>query len=200
MSIFEKCWPVIKQHEGTRFTNYAWDPGAATKFGITLRTARAYLGILDFDVDVNGVVDEDDIRLMDEPRAKRFYNHWWNKFGYSKIVDQQVACKCMDMSINMGPRGVARNGRIYGAHVMIQKGVNNCGYALILDGKLGPVTFAAINDCDSRELLLELCHLQSDHYRNWCDGFTKIPGDREVARLGLMKRAAWPFVKDGYLS
>jgi lysozyme family protein len=105
----------------------------------------------------------------------------------------------MDMSINMGPRGVAKSGRTYGAHVLVQKAVNACGYHLLEDGRLGTESMKAINACEARELLLELCHQQTEHYRRWCDGFTKVPGDREVARVGLHRRGSWPFSeKDAY--
>lgn len=199
MSTFEKGWPVWREHEGRRFSNHAWDPGGATKFGITLRTAQGSKGI-DFDADGDGDVDARDIEVMDEPKAMEFYRQWWTRYGYEKVVDQQVATKIMDMSINMGPRGVSKKGTIYGAHVMVQKAVNKCGYALLLDGKLGTVSFDAINECEPRELLLEMCFLQTDHYRRWCDGFTNVPGDREKARAGLLERGAWPFLKDKYLS
>lgn len=194
MSSFEKGWPVWRDHEGKRFTDYSWDPGAATKFGITLRTAQAAQGI-DFDVDRDGHIDAHDIQIMEEPKAKEFYQLWWDRYGYSLIVDQQVATKVMDMSINMGPRGISKDGSVYGAHAMVQRAVNLCGYSLIVDGKLGAMSYKEINACDSRELLLELCCLQSIHYSKWCDEDPK----REVARFGLHDRASWPFVPNGYV-
>lgn len=203
MSSFEKCWPVLKSHEGTRYTNYSWDPGGATKYGITLRYAQS-IGALDEDhdgkpdivLDLNddGVIDEKDIMLIDEPKAMEIYGRWWRKCGYSKIVDQMVATKVMDISVNLGPRGVTKSGRIIGAHIMVQRAINACGYKLLEDGYLGPVTFAALNECDPRELLIELCHLQVEHYRAWCDK----DESREVAREGLHARASWPFVNNGY--
>lgn len=198
MAEFVRAWPVLRIHEGTKFSNHPSDPGGATRYGITLRTAQAAEGI-DFDFDNDGDVDVHDIRMMDEPTAMKFYHQWWEKYGYGRIIDQQVATKVMDMSINMGPRGVSKKtGHIYGAHVMIQKAVNRCGYALLLDGKLGNESFGAINDCEARELLVEICFLQAEHYRQWCDAFTHKPGDREMYRVGLHNRAAWPFIKDGY--
>lgn len=199
MSFFEKGWPVWKEHEGVRFSNHPGDPGGATKFGITLRSAQAAQGI-DFDFDKDGHVDIRDIQMMDEVTAIQFYRQWWDRYGYGTIIDQQMATKVMDMSINMGPRGVSKNGIVYGAHVMVQKAVNKCGYALLLDGKLGTESYGTINECDARELLLELCHIQTEHYRNWCDGFTDVPGDREKFRIGLHSRSSWPFVKDGYVN
>lgn len=199
MSEFVKGWPVWREHEGTKFSNHSGDPGGATKYGITLRSAQAAEGI-DFDFDNDGDVDANDIRLMDESTAFKFYHQWWETYHYGQITDQQVANKVMDMSINMGPRGVSqKTGHIYGAHVMIQRAVNRCGYALLLDGKLGTFSIQAINDCDSRELLYELCLLQKAHYNAWCDGFTEHPGDREKFRDGLLARSTWPFAKDKYI-
>jgi lysozyme family protein len=208
MSTFEHAIPTILDHEGRRFTAHAWDPGGATKFGITLRYARAAGAIdadgdgrpdLDLDLDDDGDIDERDIMLLDEPRAREVYRRWWDRQRYDRIVDEHVATKVFDLSINMGPRAVTKSGRVIGAHALVQRAVNACGYRLLEDGHLGPMTIAAVNDCEPRELLLELCHQQTEHYRRWCDGFTKVPGDREVARLGLHKRGAWPFSeKDAY--
>jgi lysozyme family protein len=198
MADFDKGWPVWREHEGRRFTAHPWDPGGATKFGITLRSAQAAKGI-DFDVDDDGDVDARDVELLDEPTAIAFYRQWWNRYAYARITDQQIATKVMDLSINMGPRGVAQSGRIFGAHALVQRAVNACGYRLVEDGILGPVTIRTMNECESRELILELCFHQAEHYRRWLSGFTKIPGDREVARAGLMRRARWPFAAvDGY--
>lgn len=195
MSEFVKSWPVIEDHEGTKYSNHAWDPGGATKYGITLRSAKAAQGI-DFDADHDGDIDEKDIQLMDECTAFKFYHQWWERYHYGNVVDQTVATKVMDMSINMGPKGVSqKTGQIFGAHAMVQNAVNRCGYDLVVDGNLGPKSFEAINECSARELLMELCFLQTEHYRKWCDA----DPSREVAREGLHHRAAWPFVENGYL-
>lgn len=206
MSSFEKSWSTLRDHEGKKFTNHSWDPGGATKYGITLRYAQQVGTVeggkpgIDLDLDDDGDIDAKDIQLLDEPKAMEVYNEWWTRHHYGRIVDQTVATKAMDLSINMGPRGVTKKGTIIGAHILIQRAVNSCGYKLVEDGWLGNKSFEAINDCDARELLFELCERQKKHYENWLAGFTTIPGDREVAREGLLKRAAWPFVKGGYLN
>jgi lysozyme family protein len=191
MASFEKGWPVWKEHEGTRFTKYGWDPGGATKFGITLRyaqqavaAAEVKLDVLDMDHDKD--VDERDIMLLTEPAARAVYQTWWDRQRYGQIVDQMIGTKVMDLSINQGP------GR---AHVFLQRALNACGYHLDEDGRLGPKTLHDTNDAEPRELLLELCYLQTEHYRRWCDA----KPDREAAREGLHARGAWPFTVDSYV-
>jgi lysozyme family protein len=195
MSDFLKAWPVLKVHEGTRYSQYGWDPGGATKYGITLRTARA-LNCIDFDLDDDGDVDSKDIELLTEHDAILFYRLWWDRYEYGKITDQQVATKIMDMSINMGPRGYSKNtNEVYGAHALVQKALNALGHNVVVDGFLGPKSISEINSCTPRDLVVELCVLQMDHYRKWCDQ----KADREVARKGLYHRAYWPYVEDGYV-
>jgi lysozyme family protein len=191
MASFEKGWPTWKQHEGEKFTHYGWDPGGATKFGITLRYMQQALAARELSLDLldrdhDGDVDEQDVMLLTEPAAMEVFRLWWERQGYASIVDQMIATKVMDMSINMGP------GR---AHQYLQRALNTCGYKLAVDGRIGPRTLNAANDAEPRELLLELCHEQTEHYRRWCDA----KPDREGARAGLHNRGAWPFAKDSYL-
>lgn len=193
MSVFEKAWPVLKGHEGKKYTNHSWDPGGPTKYGITLKYLRQVELMrtfvergISFDLDEDGDVDDRDVMMLEEHHAMIVYEEWWDRCGYGNIVDQQVATKSMDMSVNMGPLR---------SHRYIQLAVIACGYTVKVDGLLGTKeSFPAINKCQPRELLLEMCHLQTEHYRRWCDA----KPNREGARIGLHHRGSWPFVPGGY--
>jgi lysozyme family protein len=183
---FEQAIPVILTHEGRRYTNDPADPGGPTKYGITLKyAAQVNARGVGLDMDDDGDVDEVDILLLDESSARAAYRWWWDREGYGRIVDHQIATKVFDLAVNVGPRR---------AHRFLQRALNRCGYALAEDGILGPATIAATNDAESRELLLEVCHEQTEHYRRWCDA----KPERERFREGLHTRGAWPFVAGGY--
>ena len=65
---FNRCLKAVLQHEGG-FVDHPRDPGGATKLGITLGTARAYR----MDLDADGDVDKDDVRLIDGEAAAPVY-------------------------------------------------------------------------------------------------------------------------------
>lgn len=149
---------------------------------------------MDFDLDGDRDVDEDDIMFLTRAQAIQFYRLWWNVQNYGRITDQAVATKVFDLSINMGPRAVGKkSGLVYGAHALVQQAVNDCGYHLTVDGWLGAQSIKAINECNPRELLFALCQRQKAHYDRWCDA----KPERDLFRLGLHRRASWPFTPDG---
>jgi lysozyme family protein len=146
MASFEKAIPVILQHEGG-YVNHPNDPGGATNFGVSLRFLAEHPELGDFDGD--GDVDVEDIRNMTEADAQKVYRvMWWDKYGYGRIIDQTIATKVMDLSVNMGAKR---------AHILLQTALNNAfGLKLTVDGVLGPASFSVINSCtdDTEQTLL----------------------------------------------
>lgn len=135
MAAFEPAITVVLKHEGG-FVNNVNDAGGATNYGISLRFLRDYPGDGDFDGD--GDVDIDDIRKMTLTDAKAIYRkHWWDKYKYEKIVDQTIATKALDLSVNMGASR---------AHKLLQAAINKAfRLNLVVDGALGNASFGAIN-------------------------------------------------------
>ena len=87
------------------FVDHPDDPGGATNFGISLRFLQTLDDIELGDIDGDGDVDYQDISQMKSIDAQLLYfEHWWDKYGYGQIVDQGVANKLLDMSVNMGAR------------------------------------------------------------------------------------------------
>lgn len=146
MSSFEQAIPYILLHEGG-FVNNVNDGGGATNYGISLRFLAEHPELGDFDHD--GDVDIADIKAMTVDDAKRVYKEcWWDKFKYGAIVDQTIATKVFDFSVNMGAKR---------AHVLLQQALNQAyGTKLVCDGILGPATYSVINaaDDDKEQLLL----------------------------------------------
>lgn len=80
------------------FVNHPDDPGGATKFGISLRAHREDIG----DLDGDGDVDEDDVRLVTPEMAIQIYEReYWAPIRGSEYVPP-VAIVMLDTAVNCG--------------------------------------------------------------------------------------------------
>lgn len=136
MSHFELAVAVVLAHEGG-YSEHPADPGGATNFGVSLRWLRNLGdndgdGWLDGDLDRDGDVDPEDIRLLTAGEAANFYRvQWWERYGYERIEDQGLATKLLDMAVNVGHGQAVR---------LLQRAIG-----VQDDGILGPRTLAAAN-------------------------------------------------------
>lgn len=160
MAKFEPAIKILLQHEGG-YVNHPNDPGGATNWGVSLRFLQDQpLRIGDFDGD--GDIDVEDIANMTIEDAKKVYDEcWWTKYKYGSIVDQTIATKVFDFSVNMGaPR----------AHKLLQAAMNKAfSTKLSVDGVLGPASFKLINAIgdgdEEQELLTAYCNEAWDFYQ-----------------------------------
>lgn len=113
------------------------DPGGITNHGISLRFAADAGdldkdGRLDLDVDGNGQVDANDIRAMTKDQAAAIYEaYFWKLLRCPEIQSDGLSLLVFDAGVNQG-RGPAV--------AMLQAALK-----IKVDGKLGPMTMAAIN-------------------------------------------------------
>lgn len=176
MSSFEPAIKVILWHEGGWVDNPA-DPGGETNFGISMLIIKRegitleQLGIKNWDpgclkkMNVNAAID-------------LYRDLFWNKYGYSRFNNQNVATKIFDAAVNMGP------GR---GHKLAQKAANACGATLTVDGILGPASVLGINACEPKAWLTAMAKEMEDYYRNLA---TARPALAVFLRTWL-KRASW---------
>ncbi len=158
MASFDKAIPLILKHEGG-YVNNPNDAGQATNFGVSLRFLKDHPESGDFDQD--GDVDAEDIRNMTMDQAEGIYKqYWWDKFHYGNIVDQTIATKIFDMSVNMGAKR---------AHIITQTAMNKVfGLNLTVDGILGPASLQTINACqedNEQTFLTSICDEQYGFYQ-----------------------------------
>lgn len=132
MVTFDKCIPVILEHEGgSKFTNNPNDPGGATKYGISLLFLKN-LSLSEADIDSDGDIDKDDIKLLSESKAEDLYfKHFWQTMNLEDIKNDLLCLHLFDHGVNAGTKTAIK---------LLQNlvGVRD-------DGNIGSMTLAAIN-------------------------------------------------------
>lgn len=134
MGKFEEAVEYVLKNEGG-YSNHPKDAGGPTNWGIILAVLKqeGMAGDLDFDGDV----DADDIRLLTRDQAIGIYKRqWWDRFGYQGITHNIVATKIFDCAVNMGQAQAAKN---------VQRALLACDISVKIDGIMGPKTRIAIN-------------------------------------------------------
>ncbi|WP_134725856.1 holin-associated N-acetylmuramidase [Paracoccus luteus] len=105
------------------------DPGGATKHGVTLGTLRR-LGV---DLNGDGAVGRDDLRLLTGDRAASIYVQHYFRAPRLDHLPQAVQASVFDMQVNAGGNAVK----------LLQRLVTRMGFACADDGIVGPRTVAA---------------------------------------------------------
>jgi lysozyme family protein len=117
------------------------DPGGLTEFGISLRflvAEGALVANRDLcDVNHDGRIDGHDIRALTSASAAALYRRcFWDAYGLAQLPPP-IDAMMLDQCVNMGPRVAIR---------LLQSAIGG----LKLDGRLGPVTDAAVGACVGR--------------------------------------------------
>lgn len=135
MSRYEVCLAALFPTEGG-YNDRKSDRGGATNLGISLRFAQSAGSTFNFDLDGDGDIDKDDIRLLKPEHARIIYKlMFWDEAGCGKLpapIDGMV----FDQAVNAGPTTAVR---------LLQRAINklNGGVTVVEDGQLGPRTQAA---------------------------------------------------------
>ncbi|WP_428030639.1 glycoside hydrolase family 108 protein [Ancylobacter sp.] len=137
---FQACLEIVFGGEGG-FSNDKFDPGGATKFGITIRTLSAYRG------DEASV---DDVAKLTKDEAKDIYRSlYWNVMKCEQLppgVDLVV----FDHGVNAGPARAVK---------MLQSIVGTAP-----DGSIGPVTLEATRRREAAEIVRRFSQARRDFY------------------------------------
>lgn len=148
MGNFDKAHAFTARWEGG-FVNHASDPGGATKYGVSLRFLREQ-GLHTGDVDGDGDIDEDDIRALTPALAARVLRrNFWDVFPLDN-VQPLCAMVIYDTAVNMG---------VFYARKMAQQALG-----LQVDGRWGPLTWAALKSCDDKKTAVAMCHIRRARY------------------------------------
>ena len=120
---------AILRREGG-YVNDPDDPGGATNFGVTVHTMRR----LGLDLNGDGQVSAADVQLLSRDQARRiFIDHYFTepRIGW---LPEPLQPSVFDMNVNAGLWSVR----------LLQRLCSEMGYALVEDGRIGPVTRANV--------------------------------------------------------
>ena len=172
---FQSCISSILEHEGG-LTKDKRDPGGTTNWGVSLR----YLRSIGYDINGDGVIDDEDIIGMPMLGAVDIYRkYWWDKYRYAGFNELLVVEKVFDMAVNMGAQT---------AHKLLQIAINRLSdKPIAVDGLLGGITLGAANKLNRFVLRKELRACAEHRY---IEILANKP-EMEWARKGWLRRAAW---------
>ena len=160
---------TIREEGG--YVDHPKDPGGATKYGVTIYTAR----INGLDKDGDGDIDKRDVQLLTIEDAVAVYRRgYWNKLQ-ADFLPSGVDIAAYDYGINSGTSRPA-------------KAMQAIVGGLEVDGVIGPISLAAIHEwCDKRsgdEMVNRLCDQRLAFMQR--------------ARHPVTKALLWPTFGDGW--
>lgn len=172
------------------YVNHPDDSGKATKYGITAKTLSKWRG---------RPVTAEDVENLTEKEARQIYlARYWYEPGFHQIapISQRVAEELMDTGVNMGP---ARAVKFLQRLLTVFNNRAEFYPDLLVDGRLGPKTMAALRsflnrrrDEGERVLLFCLDALQTEGYVEIAERREK---DEQFVYGQVLQRAAaaWNF-------
>lgn len=161
---------------GSRYVDHPDDPGGATKWGVSLRLARA----MGLDLDGDGDVDADDIRMISEGVALRVFE---------QVFWSAVRGDDLPAGLDLATADAAFHHGDLAARRLLQRAAG-----VRADGIIGPVTLAACA-ADPAEVLRRLGGLRGVHMAGLSGWTTFGAGwisrliDVHAAAMRVMSRA-----------
>ncbi len=156
MSIFDVAIQTVLRDEG-EFVDDPRDAGGATKYGISFRWLK---NVEDLPVELGFAqrIDKKTMEQLTREQAILLYRHYfWNPHHYERIVDQRIATKTFDFTVNAGSRA---------SHTCVQWALRASGNDKVcIDGLLGDQTIKAINAADAMVLLAAFRSEMAGYYR-----------------------------------
>ncbi|QUJ77857.1 peptidoglycan-binding protein [Sulfitobacter albidus] len=127
-TVTEIAEDIVRREGG--YVNDPDDPGGATNFGVTIHTMRR----LGLDLDGDGQISPADVRKLTREQAVQiFLKHYYEKPLIAELP-RALQASVFDMYVNAGANAVK----------ILQRLLVDMGYAVTVDGALGPQSLAAV--------------------------------------------------------
>ena len=168
------------------YVNDPDDPGGATKYGVTIHTMRR----LGLDLTGDGVVGVADVRALSRAQAVDiFIRHYFER---PRIAEMPAVLQpsLFDMYVNAGGNAVK----------ILQRMLRDMGYAVSVDGAIGPQTLGAARDAaepDGLALRDAYGVARRNYYLRLADG---RPASRKYARTRAGGKGGWIRRAEEFLS
>lgn len=153
--------PIILKHEGG-FVNDKDDSGGATMKGVTLKTYREFYGMNKTVADLKAITNHEWTEI--------FKVGYWDPLKGDEINNQSIANLLVDFGYNSGTATAAKK-------IQSILGVT-------ADGKIGPMTIAALNFSQQEITFSKLKQARIDFY----EAIIRNKPSQEKFRKGWMNR------------
>lgn len=148
MAEFKQSIDYVLENEG----GYCVDSGGPTNFGIVIGDVAAFRGIPSY------AISAEDMQELTKDEAEQIYKKlYWDHMGLDQVLDQNVATALFDTAVNRGIGTLAK----YAQRTCIL-----LGFELMIDGRIGPATIAAINACARAKFIPQLADIDIRGYDN----------------------------------
>lgn len=179
-TVFDAAAWFVAKWEGA-FFDHPNDPGGVTNYGISLMFLKG-LGLLEGDVNGDGVIDRLDVLAITPESARLFFkrNFWDIPRCYE--LPPLVCVTFYDLAVNAGP------GR---AAIVLQQAINaTMGRTVIANyaANLGPLTKRYANELAQAGEQLTLCRLYLDAREAWYRRLVVAKPTSQVFLKGWLNR------------
>lgn len=168
------------------YVNDPDDPGGATKHGVTIHTLRR----LGLDLTGDGQVTSADVRRLTESQAVDiFIDHYFTRPGIGELPEPLQAT-VFDMSVNAGAHAVK----------ILQRLLGKMGFAVAVDGVIGPRTIAATARAHAvaPDHLVDAYGIERRNY--YFDLADRRPASRKYARSRAGGKGGWITRAEAFLA
>ena len=132
------------------------DSGGITNHGVSLAFASSTGNRKLFDKDHDGDIDRNDIKLLTtEDAIEAFKIYFWDPIDLDDLDSEKKAFLVFDANVNHG---------LGNSIPMIQRTCNKLGYKLDIDGKYGPKTKCALEECDEYDFCNTFLDVRENFY------------------------------------